>query len=131
MGGGVVQIGTSFYMCGITVLESSSVEFIFGLDMLKRHRVRHFSLPLPLLPSPHPPLTFSSSSSVQCSIDLEHNLLRVSSGEVDVPFLTGNDAPSADSFGQAGTGAGGSSTVVPQVQGSEEQEALCSLVLRG
>lgn len=33
------QIGPNFYSCRISVLESQNMEFLFGLDMLRRHQV--------------------------------------------------------------------------------------------
>lgn len=61
-----IKIGGKFYMCSFTVLEQSDVEFIFGLDMLRKH---------------------------QCAIDLKDNVLRVGGGEVAVPFLHEKDLP--------------------------------------
>ncbi|KAI5066752.1 hypothetical protein GOP47_0017280 [Adiantum capillus-veneris] len=61
-----IKIGGKFFMCSFTVLEQSDVEFMFGLDMLRKH---------------------------QCSIDLKDNVLRVGGGEVAVPFLHEKDLP--------------------------------------
>ncbi|MCO5591895.1 hypothetical protein L7F22_045888 [Adiantum nelumboides] len=61
-----IKIGGKFYMCSFTVLEESDVEFIFGLDMLRKH---------------------------QCAIDLKDSVLRVGGGEVAVPFLHEKDLP--------------------------------------
>lgn len=47
--------------CSLTVLEDNKVEFLFGLDNLKRH---------------------------QCNIDLVQNLLHLKCGEISVPFLS-------------------------------------------
>jgi len=33
-----LKIGRSFFPCTFTVLEKNDVEFLFGLDMLKRHQ---------------------------------------------------------------------------------------------
>jgi len=57
-----IKIGTTFLAVSITVLEHSDVEFLFGLDMLKRHR---------------------------CAIDLATNTLRIdgSGGPENIPFL--------------------------------------------
>lgn len=60
------QIGTNFYPCSFTVLDQADLEFIFGLDMLRKH---------------------------QCSIDLKDNVLRVGGGEIAVPFLQERDLP--------------------------------------
>ena len=53
-----MQLGSSFIPISITILEDDSMEFLFGLDNLKRHR---------------------------CCIDLNSNVLRV--GEESIPFL--------------------------------------------
>ncbi|XP_062170012.1 protein DNA-DAMAGE INDUCIBLE 1 [Alnus glutinosa] len=62
-----IKIGSIFYPCSFTVLDSPNMEFLFGLDMLRKH---------------------------QCSIDLKENVLRVGGGEVSVPFLQEKDIPS-------------------------------------
>jgi DNA damage-inducible protein 1 len=61
-----LKIGTNFYPCSFTVLDQADLEFIFGLDMLRKH---------------------------QCSIDLKDNVLRVGGGEIAVPFLQERDLP--------------------------------------
>nr|CCA15084.1 DNA damageinducible protein 1 putative [Albugo laibachii Nc14] len=57
-----LKIGSFFYNCSFTILEEQSVDFLFGLDMLKRH---------------------------QCCIDLHKNVLRLheASGFHEVEFL--------------------------------------------
>lgn len=50
----------------ITVLESNDMEFLFGLDMLKRH---------------------------QCCIDLKTNVLRFGSCDLELPFLAEHELP--------------------------------------
>lgn len=62
-----IKIGNIFYPCSFLVLDSSNMEFLFGLDMLRKH---------------------------QCIIDLKENVLRVGGGEVSVPFLQEKDIPS-------------------------------------
>ncbi|CAA7407165.1 unnamed protein product [Spirodela intermedia] len=62
-----LKIGNIFYTCSFTVLDASNVDFLFGLDMLRKH---------------------------QCIIDLKENVLRVGGGEVSVPFLQEKDLPS-------------------------------------
>ncbi|KAL2523798.1 ubiquitin family protein [Abeliophyllum distichum] len=62
-----IKIGNIFYPCSFTVLDSPNMEFLFGLDMLRKH---------------------------QCIIDLKENVLRVGGGEVSVPFLAEKDLPS-------------------------------------
>ncbi|XP_072994137.1 protein DNA-DAMAGE INDUCIBLE 1 [Typha latifolia] len=62
-----LKIGHLFYPCSFTVLDAPNMEFLFGLDMLRKH---------------------------QCIIDLKDNVLRVGGGEVSVPFLQEKDIPS-------------------------------------
>lgn len=62
-----IKIGNVFYPCSFTVLDSPNMDFLFGLDMLRKH---------------------------QCIIDLKENVLRVGGGEVSVPFLPEKDIPS-------------------------------------
>ncbi|XP_061353267.1 protein DNA-DAMAGE INDUCIBLE 1 isoform X2 [Gastrolobium bilobum] len=62
-----IKIGDIFYPCSFLVLDSPNMEFLFGLDMLRKH---------------------------QCIIDLKENVLRVGGGEVSVPFLQEKDIPS-------------------------------------
>eukprot|EP01025_Chloroclados_australasicus_P042385 TRINITY_DN4508_c0_g1_i4.p1 TRINITY_DN4508_c0_g1~~TRINITY_DN4508_c0_g1_i4.p1 ORF type:complete len:451 (-),score=67.56 TRINITY_DN4508_c0_g1_i4:287-1639(-) len=63
-----IKIDDQFIPCAITVLsQKTGPEFIFGLDMLKQHL---------------------------CSVDLQHNVLRFTSINVELPFLTGDDLPS-------------------------------------
>lgn len=62
-----IKIGNIFYPCSFLVLDSPNMEFLFGLDMLRKH---------------------------QCIIDLKENVLRVGGGEVAVPFLQEKDIPS-------------------------------------
>ncbi|KAH1032419.1 hypothetical protein J1N35_044593 [Gossypium stocksii] len=62
-----IKIGEIFYPCSFLVLDSPNMEFLFGLDMLRKH---------------------------QCIIDLKDNVLRVGGGEVAVPFLQEKDIPS-------------------------------------
>lgn len=64
-----IQIGNSYFPMSITVMDNSgdkNMEFLFGLDMLKRHK---------------------------CNIDLEHGLLRFHghSGASSTPFLHEKD----------------------------------------
>ncbi|BBN20262.1 DNA damage-inducible protein 1 [Marchantia polymorpha subsp. ruderalis] len=61
-----LKIGVNYYPCSFTVLDQPDLEFIFGLDMLRKH---------------------------QCSIDLKDNVLRVGGGEIAVPFLQEKDLP--------------------------------------
>eukprot|EP00262_Sarcandra_glabra_P007414 TRINITY_DN20214_c0_g1_i1.p1 TRINITY_DN20214_c0_g1~~TRINITY_DN20214_c0_g1_i1.p1 ORF type:complete len:411 (-),score=94.29 TRINITY_DN20214_c0_g1_i1:201-1433(-) len=62
-----IKIGNIFYPCSFMVLDATNMEFLFGLDMLRKH---------------------------QCIIDLKENVLRVGGGEVSVPFLPEKDIPS-------------------------------------
>ncbi|MBA0625495.1 hypothetical protein Godav_010685, partial [Gossypium davidsonii] len=61
-----IKIGNIFFPCSFVVLDSPNMEFLFGLDMLRKH---------------------------QCVIDLKENVLRVGGGEVSVPFLQEKDIP--------------------------------------
>ncbi|XP_011095608.1 DNA damage-inducible protein 1 [Sesamum indicum] len=61
-----IKIGSIFYPCSFLVLDAPNMEFLFGLDMLRKH---------------------------QCIIDLKENVLRVGGGEVAVPFLAEKDIP--------------------------------------
>ncbi len=49
------------FTCSFTVLEDNKVDFLFGLDNLKRH---------------------------QCNIDLVQSMLHLRNGEISVPFLS-------------------------------------------
>ncbi|KAL6513963.1 DNA damage-inducible protein 1 [Orobanche hederae] len=62
-----IKIGRMFYPCSFIVLDAPNMEFLFGLDMLRKH---------------------------QCIIDLKENVLRVGGGEVAAPFLAEKDIPS-------------------------------------
>ncbi|KAI0502409.1 hypothetical protein KFK09_017358 [Dendrobium nobile] len=62
-----IKIGHLFFPCSFTVLDAPNMEFLFGLDMLRKH---------------------------QCIIDLKENVLRLGGGEVSVPFLQEKDIPS-------------------------------------
>nr|GEV67059.1 DNA damage-inducible protein 1 [Tanacetum cinerariifolium] len=61
-----IKIGNNYYPCSFVVLDSPNMDFLFGLDMLRKH---------------------------QCTIDLKDNVLRVGGGEVAVPFLQEKDIP--------------------------------------
>lgn len=72
-----MKLGGSFFSVSLTVLENNDVDFLFGLDMLKRHR---------------------------CSIDLGDNVLRImgGSGVEEIPFLPENELPDKGTFGKDG-----------------------------
>mmetsp|Transcript_7792 Transcript_7792/g.14729 ORF Transcript_7792/g.14729 Transcript_7792/m.14729 type:complete len:413 (-) Transcript_7792:107-1345(-) len=61
-----LKVGGAFLTASITVLEQDDMEFLFGLDMLKRH---------------------------QCCIDLMSNTLKIGSASSEVPFLSEGDLP--------------------------------------
>jgi DNA damage-inducible protein 1 len=56
-----LEILGKVFVCSFTVLEDNKVDFLFGLDNLKRH---------------------------QCCIDLVQNMLHMRNGEIAVPFLS-------------------------------------------
>eukprot|EP00744_Colponema_vietnamica_P006795 GILI01009849.1.p1 GENE.GILI01009849.1~~GILI01009849.1.p1 ORF type:complete len:307 (-),score=90.48 GILI01009849.1:260-1180(-) len=60
-----LKVGDNFYSCSFTILEDNKVDFLFGLDMLKRF---------------------------QCCIDLKASVLRFGDG-AEVPFLAEKDIP--------------------------------------
>jgi DNA damage-inducible protein 1 len=64
-----IRIGKSHFPSSFTVLDDNKVDFLLGLDMLRRH---------------------------QCAIDLRENVLRI--GDEVVPFLAEKDIP-AGAFG--------------------------------
>lgn len=61
-----IQIGASYFPCSFTILEDQDMEFILGLDMLRRH---------------------------QCTIDLNNNVLVI--GSEKAPFLAEKDIPNS------------------------------------
>eukprot|EP00276_Gloeochaete_wittrockiana_P015586 CAMPEP_0184336780 /NCGR_PEP_ID=MMETSP1089-20130417/4976_1 /TAXON_ID=38269 ORGANISM="Gloeochaete wittrockiana, Strain SAG46.84" /NCGR_SAMPLE_ID=MMETSP1089 /ASSEMBLY_ACC=CAM_ASM_000445 /LENGTH=337 /DNA_ID=CAMNT_0026661901 /DNA_START=86 /DNA_END=1099 /DNA_ORIENTATION=- len=61
-----IEIGGSYFPCTFTVLENQDMEFLLGLDMLKRH---------------------------QCCIDLKSHCLRIGQEDLVVPFLSEKDIP--------------------------------------
>ncbi|KOM27732.1 hypothetical protein LR48_Vigan460s000300 [Vigna angularis] len=79
-----IKIGSIFYPCSFLVLDSPNMEFLFGLDMLRKH---------------------------QCIIDLKESVLRVGGGEVSVPFLQEKDIPSRfldeEKYAKEASGSGG------------------------
>lgn len=66
-----LKAGSSFFPFSITVLDQDGMEFLFGLDNLKRH---------------------------QCSIDLKANMLRFGSSGEALPFLPEHEIPKAVSW---------------------------------
>ena len=88
-----IKVAGVLLPCAITVLEKEQdMDFIFGLDMLKRH---------------------------QCCIDLKENVLRLGSIEKSVPFLGEHELPSfakahgeeETAGGEANAGGGGAGAV--------------------
>jgi DNA damage-inducible protein 1 len=59
-----MKMGSHFFPCSLTVLDQGGVEFLFGLDMLKRH---------------------------QACIDLKENVLKI--GDEKIHFLSEKDLP--------------------------------------
>ncbi|RZB51056.1 DNA damage-inducible protein 1 isoform B [Glycine soja] len=84
-----IKIGSIFYPCSFLVLDSPNMEFLFGLDMLRKH---------------------------QCIIDLKENVLRVGGGEVSVPFLQEKDIPSRfldeEKYAKEASGSGGQVSIL-------------------
>lgn len=64
-----IKIGNSHFPCSFTILKDQSVEFLLGLDMMRRH---------------------------QCSIDLKEDVLKI--GEEKVRFLAEKDIPKNEIF---------------------------------
>jgi DNA damage-inducible protein 1 len=63
----MIKIGDQHFPCSLTVLENLDIEFLLGLDMLRKH---------------------------QCCIDLERNELRI--GGVAVQFLPESEIPRSE-----------------------------------
>lgn len=63
-----MKFGNSFFPISITILENNDVDFLFGLDTLRRYR---------------------------CCIDLSRNLLKIdgSNGPEEIPFLSESELP--------------------------------------
>jgi DNA damage-inducible protein 1 len=77
------------------VLDAPNMEFLFGLDMLRKHQVAP-SICLVLMAiwtfgcwSLPGWICSNFSLFMQCIIDLKENVLRMGGGEVSVPFLQG------------------------------------------
>ncbi|KAJ4975560.1 hypothetical protein NE237_000666 [Protea cynaroides] len=89
-----IKIGNIFYPCSFMVLDAPNMEFLFGLDMLRKH---------------------------QCIIDLKENVLRVGGGEVSAPFLQEKDIPlqflDEQRFSKQASGSGS----VPESSGTKEK----------
>lgn len=98
-----IKIGTQFYPCSFTVLDSPNLEFIFGLDMLRKH---------------------------QCQIDLKDNVLHVGGGEVSVPFLQEKDIPAEflgeEKFANQGASASAELSTATKKAGSSSAPASTS-----
>lgn len=61
-----LKVAGSYFPCTFTILENDDMEFLFGLDMLRRH---------------------------ECTIDLKRNLLVFGTGQIEVPFLSEGQLP--------------------------------------
>jgi len=70
-----LKLGGTYFPCTFTVLDKDDIDFLLGLDMLKRHR---------------------------CVLDLAHNVLRLegANGHEEVRFLSEHETP-AGAFGNA------------------------------
>ena len=107
-----MKFGNSFFPVSITILDQNDVDFLFGLDMLKRHR---------------------------CEISLRDNELRIDggSGLERVPFLSEHNLPSKETTAgenaefeklevETSGGAGGGGSCASEV-GLEKVQQLQSL----
>lgn len=63
-----MRVGDQFLSSSICIMEADDMQFLFGLDMLRRH---------------------------QCQIDLVDNVLRFTGLGIALPFLQGADLPPA------------------------------------
>mmetsp|Transcript_14683 Transcript_14683/g.25937 ORF Transcript_14683/g.25937 Transcript_14683/m.25937 type:complete len:429 (-) Transcript_14683:168-1454(-) len=84
-----IKVGSSHLTASITILEQDSMEFLFGLDMLKRH---------------------------QCCIDLDKNELRFGSCQESLRFLSEHELPDAArnfAEGPPGSPTGGQGGATP------------------
>lgn len=61
-----LKVAGSYFPCTFTILENDDMEFLFGLDMLRRH---------------------------ECSIDLKRNVLQFGTSQIEVPFLSEGQLP--------------------------------------
>ena len=64
-----IKVGRSHLQCAITILDQLPFDFLFGLDMLRRH---------------------------QCCIDLKRNALLIGSSDDAVPFLPESECPKSE-----------------------------------
>ena len=89
--------------CSLQVIDILDMDFLFGIDMMKKHRV---------------------CSSHQCLIDLGQNLLRFPHSNFDVPFVKdheisrGKPAPPQEA---SGFGFGMSSLMAPSKQDQDKK----------
>ena len=67
-----MKVGDQFLASSITIMESSDMNFLFGLDMLRRH---------------------------QCQIDLQANVLRFTNLDIALPFLQISQLPASEKRG--------------------------------
>ena len=95
-----IKVAGVLLPCAITVLEKEQdMDFIFGLDMLKRH---------------------------QCCIDLKENVLRLGSIEKSVPFLGEHELPSfAKAHGEEETAGGEANAGGRRGRGFERRRRGC------
>jgi DNA damage-inducible protein 1 len=115
-----MKIGSNFIPVSITVLENNDMEFLFGLDNLRRHQVVTMQCCFHCYSFDPRPLS-------QCILDLKDNVLRI--GGDAVPFLTEGDIPlhlrqsesgedpmetEAGASEAKAAGAGGAATEFPQ-----------------
>lgn len=108
-----IKIGSVFYPCSFLVLDSPNMDFLFGLDMLRKH---------------------------QCMIDLKDNVLRVGGGEVSVPFLHEKDIPpryldeerfAKETSGVGAPAASGARAVSSSQSGSQSSGGAAPVMVQG
>eukprot|EP00192_Tetraselmis_astigmatica_P011913 CAMPEP_0117683292 /NCGR_PEP_ID=MMETSP0804-20121206/20291_1 /TAXON_ID=1074897 /ORGANISM="Tetraselmis astigmatica, Strain CCMP880" /LENGTH=418 /DNA_ID=CAMNT_0005493813 /DNA_START=41 /DNA_END=1297 /DNA_ORIENTATION=+ len=97
-----IKVGNSHLTASITILEQDDMEFLFGLDMLKRH---------------------------QCCIDLAANELRFGSCNESLRFLSEHELPAAarQNGGEPTHQAGGSSQQEPPAAAGAPRPAAAAV----
>lgn len=84
-----LKVAGSYFPCTFTILENDDMEFLFGLDMLRRH---------------------------ECSIDLKRSVLRFGTSQIEVPFLSEGQLPEHLRMGPLGPPPAGPSGGTPKAE---------------